>query len=191
MKTSITRALYSALLAVLLTFAPATLADAGLFVSGAFNYAQIDDDFGLDNNEIEDEDDFKAVFDDQSLGFNAGIGWRFNNWLSVDAGYWDFGEFKSDSLIIGEKAKIDTGAITAGAMVSVPLWLFDVYARGGLAFWETDAQVNAADDDGEDIYYGVGAALNVFSSIDLYLEVVRFDLGTDLDTANLGLRFTF
>ena len=31
----------------------------------------------------------------------------------------------------------------------------------------------------------------IFSSIDLYLEAVRFDLKTDIDTVGLGVRITF
>lgn len=173
---------------LLVAWQPA-VADSGLFISGAVNYGQVDDDFDLDD--IDDVDDLKAAFDDNSTGFNAGIGWRFNNWLSVDAAYWDFGDFKSDSYGNGRKAEIETTAITAGAMASVPLWILDVYARAGVAFWDADADIRDADDDGEDLYYGAGVALNVFSSIDLYLEVVRFDLQTDLDTASLGVRFTF
>lgn len=166
----------------------AVLADSsGLFISAAANYGQIDDDFTL-----EDQDDLKAFFDDKSTGFNGGVGWRFNKWLSVDVGYWDFGTFKSDALGNGQKAEIETTTYTAGAMVSVPLWIIDVYGRAGVAQWDADAKEAAdADDDGTDAYYGVGAAINVFSSLDIYLEVVRFDLQTDVDTANLGLRFTF
>lgn len=173
----------------MMTAGQTAVADSGLFLSAAGTYAEVDDDFRTDD--IEDFDDLKAAFDDNSVGFNAGVGWRFNNWLAVDAGYWDFGDFESDSFGDGRKAEIETTAITAGAIVSVPLWILDVYGRAGVAFWDTDADISAADDDGEDLYFGVGAALNVFSSIDLYLEVVRFDLQTDLDTASLGIRFTF
>ncbi len=164
-------------------------ADKGLFLSAAGNYAQIDDDYKIDFDDIEDADDLKAVFDDSDIGFNVGAGWRFTNWLSVDAGYWDFGEFKSDSFGDSRRDSIETTAITVGGMVSVPLWIIDVYARGGAAFWDADAKY--FDDDGTDPYYGVGGALNVFGSIDIYLEYVRFALENDIDTASLGIRFTF
>ncbi len=159
-------------------------ADDGLFLSGAALYAYIDEDVDVD-----DEDQLEAFFDDSSVGYNLGAGWRFNNWLSVDVGYWDFGQFKSDALETGDKLEIDTTAFTAGAMFSVPLFIFDIYARGGAAFWDMDAK--RVGDDGTDPYYGVGGALNIFGSLDIYLEWVRFDLDTSLDTANLGVRFTF
>ena len=177
------------------TFTGSAHADSGLFISGAANYGWVDDDFGLDDVDFDDgdnlEDELEAVFDDQSVGFNIGAGWRFNNWLAVDAAYWDFGEFKSDEIASAGKTELETTAITVGAMASVPLWILDVYGRAGVAFWDTDADFRELEEDGEDLYFGVGAALNIFGSIDLYLEVIRFDLETDLDTANLGVRFTF
>lgn len=173
-------------LALLLTVIPgvARAGSDGLFVAAAGQYGQLDKDYN-----IEDADDIKAVFDDNDVGFNVGIGWRFNKWLAVDAGYWDLGTFKSDELQSGGKIDLDTTTYTVGGIVSVPLWILDVYARGGAAFWDVDS--SQLDNDGSDPYYGVGVALNFFSSIDFYLEAVRFDLDTDVDTVGLGVRITF
>ena len=164
---------------------PEALADGvGLFIGGAVQYGQLDQDFKL-----EDADDIKAVFDDKDVGFNLGVGWRFNKWLAVDAGYWDFGTFKSDALKTGDKIDLDTTSYTVGGIFSVPLWIFDVYARGGAAFWDADS--SELDNDGTDPYYGIGGAFNFLGSTDFYLEWVRFDLDTDIDTFSLGVRFTF
>ena len=167
-----------------LTVQEARAGGNGLFISAAGQYGQMDKNYNID-----DADDLKAVFDDNDVGLNAGIGWRFTKWLAVDAGYWDLGTFKSDELQGGGKIDLDTSTYTVGAIVSVPLWIVDVYARGGAAFWQADS--NQVDNDGNDLYYGVGVALNIFSSIDLYLEGVRFDLDTNIDTVGLGVRITF
>jgi hypothetical protein len=156
----------------------------GLMIAGGGTYAQIDDDFDL-----EDFEDLEAFFDDKSWGLNAGIGWRFNKWLAVDAGYWDLGEFKSDRDGEGRKAKVDFDTLTVGGIVSVPLWILDIYARGGAAMWDADS--SGFSEDGTDPYYGIGAALNIGGSLDIYLEIIRFDLETDVDTAGLGVRWTF
>ena len=37
----------------------------------------------------------------------------------------------------------------------------------------------------------LGISLNLLGSLDLYLEVIRFDLETDIDTAGIGARWTF
>ncbi len=166
-------------------FGAAANADEGFFIGAGVAYSQIDEDFRIDD--IEDISDIN--FDDDSYSYNFQAGYRFNNWLSVDAAYWDLGEFESDNVGDFGKAKFESEAWTVGGMVSVPLWILDVYARGGAAFWEADGR--QVDDDGTDLYYGVGAALNIFRSLDLYAEWVRFDLETDLDTFGVGVRWTF
>lgn len=160
-------------------------ADDGLMIGAGAYYAQIDDGFRIDDI----EDVFDIDFDDNSFSYNLQAGYRFNNWLSIDAAYWDLGEYKSDVFDDGSKTKFETEAWTIGGMLSVPLWIFDVYAKGGAAFWESDGRL--VDEDGTDPYYGVGAALNIFRSLDLYAEWVRFDLETDLDTVGIGVRWTF
>jgi hypothetical protein len=179
--------------AILLSFSTLVLplsasADGvGLMLEGGGYYTQVDEDIDYDFGDLED---LKAAFDDKSYGYNLGIGWRFNKWLAVDAGYWDLGDFKSDDpLVAGKKAKIDVNTFSVGGMVSVPLWILDVYARGGAAFWEADSR--NFDDDGTDPYYGIGAALNIGGSLDFYLEILRFDLETAVDTVGVGARFTF
>jgi len=178
------------LLAVL-TFALALPAQAdsnGFFLAGGVNYNALDDTF--DKEDFSPPEDLETIYDDSSTGFNLGAGWRFNKWIAVDAAYWDFGEFRSESdAINGEKDNLDATLMTLGGIASVPLWIFDVYARGGAAFW--DLEGDRFEDNGTDLYYGVGAALNIFGSLDIYLEAVRFDMETDINSIGAGLCFTF
>lgn len=180
------------ILALLLSSATALTANiasadaTGFFVAGGANYAQFDSDL---EDEIDWDDDIEAFFDDKAVGYNLGGGYRFNKWLALDAAYWDLGEFKSDTLENGGKLKYDTTIWTVGGIVSVPLWILDVYGRAGAAMWEADSRY--IDEDGTDAYYGAGVALNIFSSLDIYAEYVRFDADNAIDTANLGLRWTF
>ncbi|WP_162846126.1 outer membrane beta-barrel protein [Seongchinamella sediminis] len=173
-------------LATVFTSSLAHADGTGLFIAGGVNYAQLDTSI---DDDIDFDDDLEALFDDKTVGYNFGAGYRFTKWLAVDAAYWDLGEFKSDKLPSGDKIGFDTSIWTVGGIVSVPLWILDIYGRGGAAMWEVDSRY--IDEDGTDLYYGVGAALNVFGSIDLYLEYVRFDADEAIDTAGLGVRWTF
>lgn len=174
--------------AALLMPSLASAGSSGFFLEGGGYYTELDTKVN-DIDWDDDVEDIIARFDDSSAGYNLGAGWRFNKWLSVDAGYWDLGDFDSDSLSNGRKISYETTAYTLGGMVSVPLWILDVYGRAGVAMWDADSRYIS--DDGTDAYYGVGAALNIFSSLDIYVEYVRFDMETAIDTAGLGLRFTF
>ncbi|MEM1110494.1 MAG: outer membrane beta-barrel protein [Pseudomonadota bacterium] len=159
----------------------------GWFVGGAVQWGQVDD--SLDDDDIDIGDDIEALFDDNAVGFNAGGGYRFNKWLAIDAAYWDLGEFASDRLDDGEKLNFDLTAISLGGIVSVPLWVLDVYGRIGAAYLEADGRF--VDADSTEPYFGVGAALNVGGSLDFYLEYVRIEGDVAIDTAGLGVRFTF
>lgn len=177
-----------ALAATVFVSLPATsLADEGLMVGAGAYYTLVDDELRGDRDF---GDDVEALVDDSSYGLNAAVGWRFNNWIAIEGGYFYLGEVESDELDNGEKVDIESDAWHAGAMVSLPLWIFDVYARGGVAMWDADAGEGLGD-DGTDPYYGVGGALNLGGSIDLYAEWVRFDLHADIDTFGMGIRFTF
>ena len=110
----------------LLTPGFASADGVGLMLGGGGTYAQIDDDFDID-----DIEDLESIFDDKSFGLNAGIGWRFNKWIAVDGGYWDLGEFKSDRDGEGRKAKLDFDAF---AVLCTPEFdsLVDGRAKEGL-----------------------------------------------------------
>ena len=177
-------------IAVLLTPSLASADSSGFFLEAGGYYTQLDTKISDDDIDWDDDiEDVLARFDDSSAGYNLGAGWRFNKWLSVDAGYWDLGKFDSEALSAGDSISYETTAYTLGGMVSVPLWILDIYGRAGVAMWDTDSRY--IETDGTDAYYGVGAALNVFGSIDLYAEYVRFDLDAAIDTVGLGVRFTF
>ncbi len=184
------RHLWSTLFVLVITagLAPRlALADGtGFFIAGGVNYAELDTSI---EDDLEDLEDLEALFDDHAVGYNIGAGYRFNKWLAIDAAYWDIGEFKSDSLGNGQKIGFDTSIWTVGGIVSVPLWVLDIYGRAGAAMWDVDSRF--IEDDGTDPYYGVGVALNIFGSTDLYLEYVRFDAEEAIDSANFGVRFTF
>ena len=128
-------------------------------------------------------------FDTSSTSFNIGGGYRFNKWLALDGGYWDFGNYKSDRDEDGDREKFDATAWTLGGMVSVPLWIMDFYAKAGVAFWDYDGR--NFDADGEDLYFGLGAAFNIGSSLDIYGEWVRFDQDAEIDALGVGVRWTF
>ena len=184
LKQFLTTLLLSSITALGASFAQAD--STGFFIAGGANYAQFDSDL---DDEIDWDDNIEAFFDDKAVGYNLGAGYRFNKWLAVDAAYWDLGEFKSDELDNGGKLKYDTSIWTVGGIVSVPLWILDVYGRAGAAMWDADSRF--IEEDGTDLYYGAGVALNVFRSLDIYLEYVRFDADNAIDSANLGMRWTF
>lgn len=163
--------------ALALSIPTAAIADGTGLMLGAGAY------WGSVSEKVGDFDDIKI--DDNSGAYNLDIGWRFNKWIAVDAGYWGLGEYKADNYDL----KVDSSAWTVGAIGSIPIWIIDIYGRLGAAWYENDSSVTT--DDGNSPYYGLGAAFNLGASLDIYAEWTRFDIDTDLDLFGLGVRWTF
>ena len=65
----------------------------GWMIGGGVYYSKVDDNVEIDWENIAPGD---IDFDSSSEALNITGGYRFNKWLSLDAGYWDLGSFKSD-----------------------------------------------------------------------------------------------
>lgn len=148
----------------------------GLVLEAGIYGSQLDEDLG-------------PIFNDTDRAINVGIGWRFNEWIMLDVGYWDLGEYKSDEFGNNRFIRVDVSAWSAGAIVSAPAGPVDLYGRLGAASWEADTR--EVDRDGTDLFYGLGAAFNAGENFDLYIEWVHFDLDAAVDTLGIGLRYTF
>lgn len=84
--------------------------------------------------------------------------------LAVEGGYYDLGDSSNRS----EKLKAD--AWTAGGMASLPLGpFFELYAKGGVAFLNTELKREGNNDKNSDEqgYYGAGVAIDILDTIDL------------------------
>jgi OOP family OmpA-OmpF porin len=157
----------------------------GWMIGTGLYYSDLDDWKDADFDNIDWED---VGFDGSSVGGNFEVGYRFNKWLSVDAGYMDLGTFDSDRNANGDKLEFDVDAWTLGGMASVPLWIMDFYAKAGMNWWEFSGDSKY---DDMDPYYGLGFAFNIGASLDLYGEWVRYEMESDIDTFGLGVRWTF
>ena len=157
----------------------------GWMIGTGLYYSDLDDGTDVDGDDITWDD---INLDGSSVGFNLEGGYRFNKWLSVDAGYMNLGNFESDRNADGDRLDFDVDTWTLGGMASVPLWIMDFYARAGMNWWEYSGDSKY---DDMDPYYGLGFAFNLGASLDLYAEWVRYEMEANIDTFGLGVRWTF
>ena len=133
-------------------------------------------------------------FDDN--GFKVIAGWRPFNWFAVEANYLDLGGADDDGL------ESDSSAITLSALVLAEIGIIDLYARAGMANWDTEfgvQGVGSVADDGWEPTYGVGVGAH-FGSIGVRAEYERFstevevpgsNIDTDTDIISLSVTYTF
>ncbi|MCU4674704.1 porin family protein [Catenovulum sp. 2E275] len=183
-------------------------AGSSLLLSGL---AHADSSTGVDHNglyvgagygllKVKGDDEF----DDEDNAVNVFAGLQFNQILSIEGGYIDFGEYGND--VFNSSVDGYTLALKAGIPLHERITL---YAKGGQLWWQSDlSNTNDSEDvDGQDLFYGVGASFALTESWDLNLEYTRFDLeferdeigifaeiddlDTEVDYAGISLSYTF
>lgn len=154
----------------------------GIFLGGGIGYDRIEsEDFPDDTDNLKDE---RTVF-------KGLAGFRFNQVISLEGQYLDFGDATDGPL------DIEATGWTAGLVLNLPINDFIApYGKGGMLFWDVDASVDGVPGkisaDGNDAFYGVGVKLRLAEPLDLRIEYERFKLDdVDVDLASVNLQFNF
>jgi len=133
-------------------------------------------------------------FDASDTAYKLIVGWRFLDWLSVEANYVDLGT--ADDRIDGVDIEADVSGFSLAALGFLPIGPVDVFAKLGAVNW--DAELSApgtglsSSDDGTDLMYGAGVQFRVWS-LSFRGEYEMFDVA-DADTVDmisLGVTWTF
>ena len=159
----------------------ASAADNGFYLGAGITDTKFDiDDVGNGNL---DDNSFKVI-----------AGFRPLDWLAFEANYMDMGGIEEDGV------KIDSTALTASALVLAEIGIVDLYARVGMANWNSDFSVQGAgntSDDGWEPTYGAGVGVH-FGSLGVRAEYERFstealddELDTDVGTVSVSFTYTF
>ena len=181
----------SAALAAIATLALTALApqamaaDNGFYIGGGIS--QSNTELSLEGLGSDDVDD---------TGFKIIGGWRPLDFLAVEANYIDLGGDSEDG------TSIDSSAISVSALLLAEIGIVDLYARAGMAMWDTEFSDfgESVSDDGWEPTYGVGVGVH-FGSIGARLEYERFSaepfedeidgLELDFSTITLSVTYTF
>ncbi len=163
---------------------PTFAADNGIYLGGSVGQSGVQaDDLGFDGGD----------YDASATGFKAIAGWRFLDWLAVEANYVDLGA--GDDTVDGDKLEVDANGISLSLLGFLPIGPVDVFARVGAIDWNADVSspgFGSVSDDGTDLTYGAGAQFRVWS-LAIRAEYEIFDI-SDADTVDmisLGVTWTF
>lgn len=154
-----------------------TVAHADFYIGGGVYATSIDADTGGASS-LEEEDVAPAIF----------LGWRPIEFLGVEAGYYDFGNFESAG------SSLEGTAYTLAGLLSVELGPVGVYAKGGVANNEFDfsSAGTSGSESSTDPFGGLGLTVDVMDRLYVYAEYLRFAAdAADVDVAGVGLRWNF
>lgn len=162
---------------------PVTAADNGIYLGASLGQG------GVQVDGVYDGFDFDA----SSTGYKLIAGWRFIDWLSVEANYLDLGT--GDDRIEGVKVQSDVSGVSLSAVGFLPVGPVDLFARVGAVNWNADLDISGfsgkLSDDGTDLTYGIGAQFRVWS-LSIRGEYEVFDIeGADADMISVGVTWTF
>jgi OOP family OmpA-OmpF porin len=157
-------------------------ADNGIYLGGSVGQAGVSFEDGFEGEE----------FDADSTGYKLIGGWRFLDWLAVEANWVDLGT--GDDRVFGEKVETSIDGFTGSVVGFLPVGPVDLMARAGVYAWDGNIEVSGLDvsDDGTDFTYGIGAQFRVWS-LSVRAEYERFEI-SDADTVDLisvGVTWTF
>jgi OOP family OmpA-OmpF porin len=161
-------------------------ADEGLFIAASVGSADLSESF-----------DGFAV-DTDSTAYRVAVGWRFNDYLAVDAGYHNFGRFDQTFDVAGTLTDVSLKAdgFTLGGIGSLPLSdRVSLFARAGAFFWDGDAEINnvtAARPEDTNFYFGAGVRFGLTDRLSGAVDGSRYELdGTSSTVLSVGLNFGF
>ena len=181
------RPILPALTAILsLASAPALAVDNGFYFGASVGAGGVQFDQRFDGQRID--------YDAGSTGFKAIAGWRFLDWLSVEANYVDLGS--GEDRIAGEKVETDVSGASLSMVGFLPVGPVDLFARAGAIDWSADVTLAGLDlkgsDDGTDLTYGVGAQFRIWS-LSFRAEYELFDIAEadTVDLVSVGVTWTF
>ena len=169
-----------------MTALPAHSTDNGIYLGASV---------GAGGVQFEDRfDDGNVDYDAGSTAFKAIAGWRFLDWLSVEANYVDLGS--GDDRVRGEKIETDVSGVSLSAIGFLAVGPVDVFARAGAIDWSADVTAPglgiSGSDDGTASTYRIGGQFRVWS-LCLRGEDELYGI-SDADTVDLlsvGVTWTF
>jgi opacity protein-like surface antigen len=127
--------------------------------------------------------------DDSDTYFSIGVGFDVSRNLAFEVSYKDYGE------VDGNRPRdwsVEVSSFSAAAVGKLPLNAsIELFGKIGLDLWEADVDPGD-DDDGFDIFIGIGAAFNINSVTDITLsyELHEFD-DVDVDVLAVGINYGF
>lgn len=137
-----------------------------------------------------------AEFDDDDIVPAGFIGYQFLDsnllMLSAEAGYYDLGGISGE--VEGIPYAADGQAFTLAGVAYLPVGPFiEVYGKLGMGMMQIDSRFgdDRRDDDETSAFGGFGAALDIFDTVDIYAEYLRFDNAIDSQMVGIGIRLDF
>lgn len=161
----------------------------GAFIGASAGFSVIEDDF----RDVDVEAGVEGIdFDENDFAYRLFAGYRPVEFIAFEGGWRDFGN--PDDRLPEGLVETDVTSFDLFAVGIVPILFVDVFAKGGIGFWDVERNAFGlkTSDSGEDFIWGIGAAVRILSfGIRAEWEQLETDHPEDLGMASVGLTYTF
>lgn len=118
---------------------------------------------------------------DSPVGIELIVGNDLNSYFSIEASYIDFGEANNT---VAPRWIVSADAITLGALIKAPVHEgFDIFLKLGLNKWDAELREDGAgvigEDDGSDMFYGLGVTLKTNDKVSFSARYNVYDFDGD------------
>lgn len=169
-----------------LFFSPLAHADTGTYLGASFGSSHLEEDFS------------GVKLDTDANAYRIVGGFQFGDFLGIEAGYQNFGNF-SKTIDFGgfsTRTNVEADGWTLGGTLGLPLnEQFSLYGRAGVFFWDADVVVDGFSIDvprDENPYYGGGAKVDVTPNLSLVGDWTRYELDAiNSDVISVGFEYRF
>lgn len=138
------------------------------------------------------------VVDETDTTFGIDVGYYFNKNLAIEAGYIDFGELSING---NGSFSVEADAVQLSVKGIYPVSnTIGFYAEAGIDFWDGKVSFSnvpgfgsgSDNENGNDLFYGIGGVLAFNDNISAHLEYMLHDLDDlEIDTLTLGIQANF
>jgi hypothetical protein len=156
------KSVLGSLIVLVLAAVPASADNKGFFVGG-----------GLGKSTLEVSDFFPDLVDQRGsenhFGYKLFGGYRFLDFLAVEAGYTDLGTketWETSHLMWEHRVEVRTAGWNMSAVGFLPLGSVDLFAKVGFMAWDADLSTSLPEGDeteslnGTDMTFGLGIGFN-------------------------------
>ncbi|MGA8260149.1 MAG: outer membrane beta-barrel protein [Arenicellales bacterium] len=160
--------------------APALHAEVpNVYVGAGAGEANFDD-------QVQVKDIGKVKLSDKETAYKLYAGYRATENFAIEGGYRNFGKAKTGPF------SAETDGWDVEGVGLLPIGPVDLFAKGGVIFWDTRGGGGFPDQNDHDLTYGLGGQLNL-GGLWLRLESEWFDISYPKDiqmvSASVGFRF--
>jgi hypothetical protein len=165
---------------------PAEANESGFYISAGIGQF----DVKVDDLEGAEEVLENLDADSDDTAFKAGVGWRFNPFIAIEADYVDLGNPNGNFDASGSSGEyeLELSGVSGYVIGSLPLGIFELSAKVGYYFHDVEVQANfenigpgdgdvfESDDSGEAFVYGIGAGVTLFDHLNAKVEYELMDI---------------